>query len=588
MDMLDNQATQVAPISTGPQHASATARRSGAPHLSSTELVDRLIASGLVPRESAERARQLTAQTGVHPVPGLLRLNAIAEAPLYRFYAEQMGLPLLGDSGSDVDALAAAAQTGATQLGLSPSWLSSKGVLFLRQGDAWSVAFREEAANDVRALVQRKSRALGTDFEWMLVPPSLYEQLLRAKREVLDTRVGTEDLRALRELAEEGPTIELVNSILSQAVTQRASDVHFEPEEFEFKVRVRVDGEMLEQTRQARDRFDAVACRLKILASLDIAERRLPQDGRINARVNGESFDIRVSILPGALGESIVLRLLRQERKPAQLEDLGMSASHATSFERWAALANGIVLVTGPTGSGKSTTLYTALELANDRTKKIITVEDPVEYKIRGITQLQVNSDIGFTFAAALRSILRHDPDIILVGEIRDEETARIAIQSALTGHLVLSTLHTNSAIGAVTRLADMGVEPFLIAASVRGLMAQRLVRCLCTHCAQPEPPDEALSALLERFSLQRGATPKRAIGCSHCSGTGYYGRRAIYDLIEVTPEVGHRIALGEGESQLLAALGPQVDQGLLRSGVVMAANGETTLGEVLRATGAA
>ena len=578
--------------------ASADAARSsvtatGRPRVDPSDLLAKLTAARLISAESSARAAALSAQTGVHVLAGLLRLNAVAEAPLYGYFSQYCGVRLLSEKDIDVEQVAAAVQSAATELGLSGPWLALKGVLPFRRHESWCVAFREEPSDEVSTLIARKLRLLdGAAFEWALMPPSLYDQVMRSRDSRAATQVGNDDLRALRELAEEGPTIELVNSILSQAVTQRASDVHFEPEEFEFSVRVRVDGEMLEQTRQARDRFDAVACRLKILADLDIAERRLPQDGRINARVNGESFDIRMSVLPGALGESIVLRLLRQERKPAQLQDLGMTPEQAARFEAWARYANGIVLVTGPTGSGKSTTLYTALELANDRSKKIITIEDPVEFKIRGITQLQVNADIGFTFASALRSILRHDPDIILVGEIRDEETARIAIQSSLTGHMVLSTLHTNSAIGAVTRLLDMGIEPFLIAASVRGLMAQRLVRRLCPKCAQAEDqPDEATRAMIEKWVFSHAAsnaTVRRAQGCSHCSGTGYFGRFAIYDLIEITPDVAHRITLGASESELVSALEQRADAGLLMSGVDHVARGETTLSEVLRATGAA
>ncbi len=584
--------TGAKPHAAAPRHPVSASSGATRPRVDQSDLLAKLVAAGLISAESSARAAALSAQTSVHVLAGLLRLNAIAETPLYAFFSAYCGLPLLSEQDIDVDQVASAVQSAATELGLSGPWLALKGVLPFRRDDSWCVAFREDPGSEVSSLIARKLRGVHSGgFEWAVMPPSLYDQVMRSRDTRYATQVGSDDLRALRELAEEGPTIELVNSILSQAVTQRASDVHFEPEEFEFSVRVRVDGEMLEQTRQARDRFDAVACRLKILANLDIAERRMPQDGRINARVNGESFDIRMSVLPGALGESIVLRLLRQERKPTQLQDLGMTPDQASRFEAWARYANGIVLVTGPTGSGKSTTLYTALELANDRTKKIITIEDPVEFKIRGITQLQVNADIGFTFAGALRSILRHDPDIILVGEIRDEETARIAIQSSLTGHMVLSTLHTNSAIGAVTRLLDMGIEPFLISASVRGLMAQRLVRRLCSKCAEPEDsPDEATRVMIDQWATRRHpSTPtglRRARGCSHCSGTGYFGRFAIYDLIEITHDVAHRITLGASESELLGALDRQADSGLLMSGVDHVARGETTLSEVLRATG--
>ncbi len=484
--------------------------------------------------------------------------------------------------------VAAQLLTAVETLRLSPDWLALKGLIVAQRENILLVAFREQINSEAFALLERRAAAIAMPLQLAVITPTLAERVFSTQRQIDPISVG-DDLRVLRELAEEGPTIELVNSLLSQAVTRRASDIHFEPEEFEFAVRLRVDGDMLELARHPRDRFDAVVCRIKILSGLDIAERRLPQDGRINGRVHGESFDIRVSVLPGVLGESLVLRLLRQDKKPSQLQDLGMSPEHAAIFQRWTQFANGIVLVTGPTGSGKSTSLYTALELANDHSRKIITVEDPVEYRIKGITQLQVNSDIGYTFAAALRSILRHDPDMILVGEIRDEETARMAVQSALTGHMVLSTLHTNSAIGAVTRLVDMGLEPFLIAASIRGLMAQRLVRRLCSHCAEPDQqPDSALVALLDRFGLSLEARPMRAVGCTQCDHTGFHGRLAIYDMIELTADLGHQIAQGASESTLLAMVGPYADQGLLRSGIVLTAQGKTTLPEVIRATAGA
>jgi general secretion pathway protein E len=555
-------------------------------------LLDGLVAAGAISVDAKQRALALHQQTGVHPLPGLLRLNAAAEGALYTQAARLLHVDLLALSPEvDLPTLSQSVEQATQKLGLSWAWLAQQGLLVFQRDDQWQVAYRDELASDVQLMLDRKLSGRTGRYVQSLVTPSMFERV----RERIDQHGPTaavsssDDIRSLRELAEEGPTIELVNSILSRAVTQRASDVHFEAEEFEFCVRMRVDGEMLEQSRQPRARYDAVACRIKILAELDIAERRLAQDGRINARVNGEAFDVRVSVLPAAHGESIVLRLLRQERKPTKLQDLGMMPRQAALFDQWVRLSNGIVLVTGPTGSGKSTTLYTALELANDRSQKIITIEDPVEYKIPGLTQLQVNADIGFSFAAALRSILRHDPDVILVGEIRDAETARIAIQSALTGHLVLSTLHTNSAMGAVTRLIDMGIEPFLISASVRGLMAQRLVRRLCSHCKAPDTtPSDALLGIFGRLGLVPQQTVMAPVGCAHCSGTGFRGRLAVYDLIEFTTDLGHRLAAGQSESQLLEAAGPQAAHGLLYSGAEWIAAGETTLAEVLRATGAA
>lgn len=555
---------------------------------SAPQYLDRLHAAGLLTRDAADEAQTLVQEAGLHVITALLRLNAVPELTLYRHYAASLALPLLDQDHHELGLMSPQFSAAMDRISVSMDWLSLKGLVMLLDGDVLTLAFREAVTSEAVGLLQRRCREQGLSMALAVITPTLAGRLF-SNRSDADSFGASDDIRMLRELAEEGPTIELVNSILSQAVTRRASDVHFEPEEFEFVVRLRVDGDMQELVRHPKDRFDAVVSRVKILASLDIAERRLPQDGRINGRVHGESFDIRVSVLPGVLGESLVLRLLRQDRKPGRLEDLGMREAHAQLFSRWTQMANGIVLVTGPTGSGKSTTLYTALELANDKSRKIITIEDPVEYRIKGLTQLQVNSDIGYTFASALRSILRHDPDMILVGEIRDEETARIAIQSALTGHLVLSTLHTNSAIGAITRLLDMGLEPFLIAASVRGLMAQRLVRQLCRHCAQPDTePDEALNELLRRFDLASGATPRREVGCEHCAQSGFRGRIALYDLVEMNTDIGHQIAMGASETQLLAQLGPYADQGLLRSGVELVARGETTLHEVMRATAGA
>ena len=557
---------------------------------SQLDLLQALVTAGLVSREAADKAAALSMQLAIHVLPGLLRLNAIAELPLYRFYSNWLGWPLIDSSPNTFSLEATAGASLLDELGLSRAWMDQHGLLLLADEAQWRVAVREQLPQMPMEVLVRRARLRRLPLGFAVVTPTMYSALRPRPAQAEEVLPGSNDLKTLRELAEEGPTIELVNTVLSQAVTQRASDVHIEPTDHSFVVRMRVDGEMLQQSVQARDRFDAVACRIKILSNLDIAERRLPQDGRINARVNGESFDIRVSILPGSTGESIVLRLLRQERKPLNLQDLGMADDQARLFEAWSRQPNGIILVTGPTGSGKSTTLYTALELANDRTKKIITVEDPVEYKIPGITQLQVNADIGFSFATALRSILRHDPDVILVGEIRDEETARIAIQSSLTGHLVFSTLHTNSAIGAVTRLIDMGIESFLISASVRGLMAQRLVRKLCTHCAEPlDQPDAATAALVEAWLAKNpGAevTLKRPVGCPRCANTGFFERIAIYDLIPMDTALTSLVAKGAGEAELLHCIGRDRDDGLLLSGMQHVTAGRTTVAELVRAAG--
>ena len=340
-----------------------------------------------------------------------------------------------------------------------------------------------------------------------------------------------------------------------------------------------------------RERFDAVASRLKLISGMDIAERRLPQDGRLSVRASGQAMDVRASALPGVHGESIVLRLLPKERRDLGLERLGMAGDHLELLAAWSREAHGIVLVTGPTGSGKSTTLYATLAAADDGRKKIITVEDPVEFQLPGITQIQTHADIGLTFAGALRSILRQDPDVIMVGEIRDRETAEIAIQSALTGHLVLSTVHTNDSLGAFTRLIDMGVEPFLVATPLKGLQAQRLVRRLCPHCAKPA--SQVLPAIAEEAGrwaarvLGDGEAPawREAVGCPECQHTGYRGRIGIYELVPVDEAMQQAVVSGASHQQLRAMARERGYRFLREDGLIKAWQGLTSVDEVLRVT---
>ena len=397
-----------------------------------------------------------------------------------------------------------------------------------------------------------------------------------------------DDVSHLRELAEEAPVIELVNNILAQAMDQRASDIHIEPEELVFHVRMRTDGILHTRMTLPASRYPAVASRVKLISGMDIAERRLPQDGRLSARVSGQEIDVRASAVPAVHGESIVLRLLPKERQDLSLERLGFSPRDLSMFRTWAREPHGIVLVTGPTGSGKSTTLYATLEEMNQRDRKMITVEDPVEYEVEGVTQIQANADIGYTFARSLRAILRQDPDVIMIGEIRDLETAEIAVQSALTGHLVLSTLHTNDAVSAFTRLVDMGVEPFLIATSVRAVQAQRLVRRLCPNCSRPAT--EVLPAV--RRMAEPLAAPgtvadwRTAVGCPHCQGTGYRGRLGIYELVDVTPEMQELVIASATAEKMRALANAQGGRTLREDGLLKAMAGLTTVEEVVRVTG--
>ena len=386
----------------------------------------------------------------------------------------------------------------------------------------------------------------------------------------------------LRALAEQEPVIRLVNVTLLDALRAGASDVHVEPLANELRVRYRLDGVLREMTRIGRQYQAAMTSRIKIMAGLDIAERRVPQDGRIRLRLAERDVDLRVSTLPGLHGESIVLRLLDQGTATPALRALGMPDGVREQFEKLVGRTGGLLLVTGPTGSGKTTTLYAALARLNTAAVKIVTVEDPIEYRIDGVTQVPVNVRAGMGFAAALRSILRHDPDIIMVGELRDAETATIAIQASLTGHLVLSTLHTTDAVGAVTRLVDMGVEPYLVAATMQGALAQRLVRVLCDACAAPRA---ATAQERARWGTEP-ATPRIATGCAACANSGYRGRRGIYELF--TPDEAARADIVAGVSPDILRAGAQRlgcvalrDEGwrLVRDGV-------TTPEELVRALG--
>jgi len=391
----------------------------------------------------------------------------------------------------------------------------------------------------------------------------------------------------LKELAEEAPTIELVNNLFAQAVDAGASDIHFEPEESNFRVRFRSDGVLTTKLTLGKDKFDALVSRLKLISGMDIAERRLPQDGSITTRAGGIEIDVRVSALPGVHGESMVLRLLPKDKKRLSMQNLGMLPDQLSVMAKLVRQPHGIILVTGPTGSGKSTTLYTALDESNENDKKIITVENPVEFKLEGITQTQTNEDIGLTFAACLRTILRQDPDVIMIGEIRDLETAEIAMQAAITGHLVLSTLHTNDSLSAFSRLVDMGVEPFMAATPVIATQAQRLLRRLCPHCCQTAhtiPEDaKAIEEIAKTSGVSQAPNWKSAVGCEHCQGTGYKGRVGIYELIEISDRMRALILEQKPVSEMYTLAREQGYRNLYEDGMLKAFMGQTSIEEVFR-----
>ena len=558
---------------------------------SPTALGQMLLARGLIGEADLERGLAFQAQFGGRLGGVLVRIGALSESDLIGVLSEQLGLPVL--AGSDIPGdvgliLATIARSGQP----AEWWLDQGAVVWEDPGDGRIYCIARDPL--LPALGETVDRAFGRDHEiqWWLTfnqdldrALDLVEQALRQdRRNVLD------DVLHLRELAEEAPVVELVANTLSQSLNERASDIHIEPEERHFRIRYRIDGVLHTRLSLPRDRFDAVASRVKLLSGMDIAERRLPQDGRTSQRINGQEVDIRVSALPGTWGESLVLRLLPKEREQFTLEKLGMEADHRAVFTTAITGPNGIVLVTGPTGSGKSTTLYAALEAITDGTKKIITVEDPVEYDIKGVNQVQVHGDIGYTFARALRSIMRQDPDIVMIGEIRDLETAQIAVQASLTGHLVFSTLHTNDAISAFTRLLDMGVEPFLVASALREVLAQRLVRQLCPVCAASASPP--VDGIFEEFTAaaphgwQDWARWRRPVGCRECHRTGYKGRVAIYETIELIAPLReailHRVpALAAAQIAREAGF-----RSLRQDGLLKAAHGITSVDEVIRVTG--
>src|SRR5580698_1404461 len=405
-----------------------------------------------------------------------------------------------------------------------------------------------------------------------------YGQAEKNETEFLSPGSDAEDLEHLRDMASEAPVIRLVNAMVAQAVEKRASDIHIEPFEKEFRIRYRVDGVLVSQDSPPREMKAAIISRVKLMAKLNIAERRLPQDGRIKVKTLGREVDLRVSTLPTLYGESVVMRLLdRSAGDFYDLERLGFDEHMLSRMEYYTSLPHGIFLVTGPTGSGKSTTLYSALKRINQSSKKIITIEDPVEYQMDGINQIHVNPQIGLTFAAGLRHIVRQDPDVIMVGEIRDRETADIAIRSALTGHFVFSTLHTNDAPSAVTRLMDMGVENYLVTSSVVAILAQRLVRLICANCR--ESAGTALTPFGEEIETFHGR------GCAECDGSGHKGRAGIFELMELNDELRHLIMGNADASRLTEAARRNGMKNLREDGWMKVRQGVTTAEEVTRVT---
>jgi general secretion pathway protein E len=481
---------------------------------------------------------------------------------------------------------------------LDYGFAKANGIVLLSDAAPWRVGVRSGA--DPMALLEAR-RVLGAPFEVVDLDVAAFDEALsqryavssEAARSIAESFVG--DLDALADSAgatadlldsqDDAPIIRLINGLISEAIGQGASDIHIEPAEHAVLVRLRIDGVMREVLQAPARLRSRLVSRIKVMARLDIAEKRLPQDGRISLTLGGRGVDVRVSTLPARYGERVVMRLLDKDQGIRSLDALGMSEELLSRFKASLQTPNGIILVTGPTGSGKTTTLYAALNLLNDRSRNILTVEDPIEYAVDGVGQTQVNAKIGMTFAAGLRAILRQDPDIVMVGEIRDAETAQIAVQASLTGHLVFSTVHTNDAVAAITRLKDMGVEPYLLASTLRAIVAQRLVRRLCPSCKKPAILGSQERDLLRTIDAEN-VTVFEGAGCPQCRGSGYVGRIGLYEFVTVDDEIRRQIHAGATE-QDMAAHAFRANEPLLRSGLRCVAEGVTSLSDVLRAANA-
>jgi len=554
------------------------------------ELCELMIERGRLREEDLNRARAYREQHGGHLLTLLVRLGLVSERDLASAQAEMLSLDMVSEKdypedGPDVD-------------DVSVKFMQQQHLVpFHRDGNTLHVAMADPSDDfATRAL----SMATGLTIQPHVGISSEIENTIEryfgggrsAMGQIADSLDGDEvsddeqDVEHLRDLASEAPVIRVVNLILQRAVEARASDIHIEPFENRLKVRYRIDGVLQEVEAPPSRSTAAVISRVKIMARLNIAERRLPQDGRIMHRVGGKELDLRVSSIPTAHGESVVMRILDREAVVLDFASLGFAEDTQKTFINALEMPHGIILVTGPTGSGKTTTLYTALSQLNDPTRKIITVEDPVEYQIEGINQIQAKPSIGLDFAGALRSIVRQDPDVIMIGEMRDLETAKIAIQSALTGHLVLSTLHTNDAAGGITRMLDMGVEDYLLTSTVNAIMAQRLVRRLDPATREPY---EVLPEMIEELGLER-LTDERPIrlyrpGSSEAVPTGYRGRTGIHEVLIVSDEIRRMVmrqaTAGEIERQAVA----EGMRTMYEDGLMKALRGETSAEEVLRVT---
>ena len=553
---------------------------------SSRFLTDVIVDMGLASRGQVEEAIESSRGLGTTPERVLLDAGALTRDGLSRALAERYGLDHLDLGAFSVDMAAANLVTtaAAKRYQAVPVAFADKRTLLVAMADPSNVL----AVDDIAIMTGYEVRvavAPPDDIAGLISRLDRLEDVVSDSHELSEDEGGIAEVVDLHETAEDAPVVKLVNQIVAQAVERGASDLHLAPEGRELRVRFRIDGVLQDITTVPRRMAAGVISRVKIMAELNIAERRLPQDGRVGLTVDGRHVDLRVVTLPSVHGEAVVLRVLDKDSVVVELDKLGMAEPERERFERAFHETHGAVLVTGPTGSGKSTTLYAALQRLNTAEKNIITVEDPVEYEMAGLTQVQVSPKVGLTFAAGLRSMVRADPDVIMVGEIRDRETAQIAVESALTGHLVLSTLHTNDAPSAISRLVEMGIEPFLVASALDCVVAQRLARKLCSHCKRRT----IVPAQILRDSGYKALVDLEAyepVGCRRCGGSGYRGRVGLYEVMDVSAEI-QKLALERRPAEEIRDLA--VRQGMRRmrnDGLEKVGQGRTSIAEIARVIG--
>ena len=557
----------------------------------SVDLGELLVERQKLAEADLQRARRVREGTGEGLDTLLVKLGLVSERDLAEALAVHLNLPLVRPGDYP--------EIPATNGGVSPRFLKDSRVIPLFEDEqGLTVAMSNPTDEYVLTALQLATGKtitprVGIPSELDLAFERLYGGGRSAMGQIVDAigladnLTDEEQIQHLKDLASEAPVIRLVNLMIARAVESRASDIHIEPFENRLKVRYRVDGVLREVESPPSRLSAAVISRIKIMAKLNIAERRLPQDGRIQLRAQGKEIDLRVSTVPTLWGESVVMRILDKASVALDFEVLGFGPRTLKRFREVLEFPNGILLVTGPTGSGKTTTLYTALQTLNTPERKILTVEDPVEYQLEGINQIQVKPQINLNFTNALRAIVRQDPDVIMIGEMRDLETASIAVQSALTGHLVLSTLHTNDAAGSITRLLDMGVEDYLLTSTISGILAQRLVRLLCTQCRQPHPalPELVEEMRLQRFSKAREIILYKPVGCEQCGGTGYRGRAAIMEFLVMSDPLRRMVLKHADATELQAEAQKEGMDTMYEDGLRKAVAGLTTIEEVLRVT---